>query len=188
MAKMSTRRAQSLGWALCIASGLLTGGVWAQSPETRLEPGGLPSPAPGTAGPVPAPMQPPGGPMMPPGHPPGQLQGHLHGHPSGDRHGWPHGHLGWRGGPRHPMMGLMMGRLDTDGDGAISRAEMEAAHQRQAAMFDQADTDRDGKLTREEIRAFHARQWPESRGQARPESGAQGDPAARPSPGAGPAR
>jgi hypothetical protein len=82
----------------------------------------------------------------------------------------------------------MMGHLDTDGDGAVSRAELEAAHQRHLALFDQADTDRDGKLTRDEMRAFHARQWQERRSQRRSEPRAPGDTAPRPAPGAEPVR
>ena len=57
------------------------------------------------------------------------------------------------------MMGWMLGRLDTDRDGAISRAELEAEHQRHVALFDQADADHDGKLSADELHAVHARHW-----------------------------
>ena len=60
-------------------------------------------------------------------------------------------------GPHHPMMGWMIGRLDTDRDGAISRAELEAEHKRHAVLFEQADTDHDGKVTADELRAFRVR-------------------------------
>jgi len=82
----------------------------------------------------------------------------------------------------------MMGQLDTDGDGAVSRAELEAAHQRHMALFEQADTDRDGKLTRGEMRAFHAHQWRERRSQRRAEPRAPGDPVPPPAPGTEPVR
>ncbi|MBS7456476.1 EF-hand domain-containing protein [Coralloluteibacterium stylophorae] len=47
-----------------------------------------------------------------------------------------------------------MAAADTDGDGAYSRAEVEAGFPRMAEHFDQADTDGDGLLTREELRAL----------------------------------
>jgi hypothetical protein len=81
-----------------------------------------------------------------------------------------------------------MGHLDADGDGAVSRAELEAAHQRHMALFEQADTDRDGKLTRVEMRAFHGHQWQARRSQRRSESSAPRDPAPPPAPGAEPVR
>lgn len=77
--------------------------------------------------------------------------GHAHGHGHGAGHhhayGHHHGHGQAQGGER------MMRHLDTDRDGAISRAEVEAAHQRHLQMFDHADADRDGKLTRTEMQA-----------------------------------
>jgi len=106
------------------------------------------------------------------------------------RPGW-HGH-GYGHGPRHPMMGRLLGRLDIDRDGAVSRAELEADHQRQIALFDQADTDHDGKVTADELRAVHARVWKESRGESRRQgrSGSvmQGDSPARSPQGGEPAR
>jgi Ca2+-binding EF-hand superfamily protein len=43
---------------------------------------------------------------------------------------------------------------DTDGDGAISRAEAEQHAPRLAKKFDQIDSNKDGKLTQEELRAY----------------------------------
>ena len=71
---------------------------------------------------------------------------------------------------------------------AVSRAELEAAHQRHMALFEQADTDRDGKLTRDEMRAFHGHQWQARRSQRRSEPRAPRDPALPPALGAEPVR
>ena len=43
---------------------------------------------------------------------------------------------------------------DTDGDGAISRAEAEKNAPRLAKKFDQIDANKDGKLTQDELRAY----------------------------------
>jgi Ca2+-binding EF-hand superfamily protein len=43
---------------------------------------------------------------------------------------------------------------DTDGDGAISRAEAERHAPRLAKKFDQIDSNKDGKLTQDELRAY----------------------------------
>lgn len=43
---------------------------------------------------------------------------------------------------------------DTDGDGAISRAEAEKHAPRLAQKFDRIDRDKDGKLTQDELRAY----------------------------------
>jgi hypothetical protein len=43
-------------------------------------------------------------------------------------------------------------KLDTDGDGAITRAEWEALR---LARFDAADSNKDGVLSKEEMRAAH---------------------------------
>ena len=52
----------------------------------------------------------------------------------------------------------MMQRLDTDGDGLLSRTEVEVGHQaalaRRLQAFDAADTDRDGKLSAQERQAM----------------------------------
>lgn len=57
------------------------------------------------------------------------------------------GHGGRRGGMSRPA------RLDTDGDGRISRAEA-ATQPRLAARFDRADSNRDGYLVRSELQAW----------------------------------
>ena len=110
-------------------------------------------------------------------------------------HGPGHGHRqGYGQGQnlRHPMMGWMMGRLDTDRDGAISRAELEAEHQRHVALFDQADADHDGKVTADELHAVHARHWkdrrPEQRRDGRPGPAPRSDSPPLPSQGGEPAR
>jgi hypothetical protein len=72
-----------------------------------------------------------------------------------------HGMRG-RGMVDHGMMGadamgppvmfrMMFALMDADGDGTISLAEFQAAHER---IFKAMDTNRDGKLTLEEMRAF----------------------------------
>lgn len=49
-------------------------------------------------------------------------------------------------------------RADTDGDGALSRAEAERGMPRIARKFDAIDVNRDGKVTQDEMRAwFQAR-------------------------------
>lgn len=57
-----------------------------------------------------------------------------------------HGKRGHRGGMGHAV------RLDTDGDGRISRVEA-AAQPKFAAHFDQVDGNRDGHVVRSELRA-----------------------------------
>ncbi|WP_299822504.1 EF-hand domain-containing protein [uncultured Jannaschia sp.] len=49
------------------------------------------------------------------------------------------------------MPGMMMSMMDTDGDGALSREEAQAVHER---MFDMVDADGDGTVTMEEMRAM----------------------------------
>ena len=46
------------------------------------------------------------------------------------------------------------GHADTDGDGAISRAEAEKHAPRLAKKFDLIDANQDGKLTQDELRAY----------------------------------
>ena len=97
----------------------------------------------------------------------------MGGHPGarGERWGGPRGGHAGRG-PMGP--GMMMGGMDTDGDGRISAAEAKAhfdkldvnkdgfidqadhqarAEQRRAQWFAQADTDKDGKLSPAELAA-----------------------------------
>lgn len=93
----------------------------------------------------------------------------------------------WRGGPRHHHhrhghhhgRGAMFGHLDTDRDGAVSMAELQASQQRQTELFQRADADKDGKVTREEMRSAFAAMKGQRRG--------PGGPAGGPRPGAAPA-
>ena len=66
-------------------------------------------------------------------------------------------HHGGRGGKHHGMGGMrgsggMMKQADTNGDGAISKAEFVAAH---LAKFDASDTDRNGTVTAAERKTQH---------------------------------
>ncbi|TDK25961.1 hypothetical protein E2F46_04970 [Luteimonas aestuarii] len=78
-------------------------------------------------------------------------------------------------GHRHGRMGghFDPARLDTDGDGRLSRAEVEAARtgrdgkNRLLENFESIDTNRDGHLTRAELRAWHERQRPQREAQMR---------------------
>lgn len=67
------------------------------------------------------------------------------------------GHHGMYG-ERRPHGERMMQWADTDRDGQISRAELDAANQamvtRSMAAFESADTNRDGKLSADEMRAY----------------------------------
>lgn len=45
-------------------------------------------------------------------------------------------------------------KADSDGDGALSRAEAEKSMPRLTGKFDRIDGDHDGRITREEIRAY----------------------------------
>ena len=45
-------------------------------------------------------------------------------------------------------------KADADGNGTLSRAEVEKAMPRMAEKFDQIDTDKDGQLSRDEMKAW----------------------------------
>ena len=49
------------------------------------------------------------------------------------------------------MMRITFSRMDSDGDGTISLAQIQAAHGR---IFKAIDADRDSRLTLEEMQAF----------------------------------
>jgi len=49
------------------------------------------------------------------------------------------------------MMRILFALMDSDGDGAISLQEFQAAHER---IFRAMDANKDGRLTLEEIQAF----------------------------------
>jgi EF hand len=70
----------------------------------------------------------------------------------------PQGH-----GMRHNRGEQMMSRMDTDKDGSVSRAELQAAQVRQLEMFDRADANKDGKLSAEERKAFYETMRAENR-------------------------
>lgn len=52
---------------------------------------------------------------------------------------------------RRPGLRIMLILIDTDGDGALSLEEVQAAH---ARIFKAVDTNKDGKLTLEEMEMF----------------------------------
>ncbi len=49
------------------------------------------------------------------------------------------------------MMRMMLILMDTDGDGAVSLSEFQAAHER---MFKAIDADKDGRITVREVQGF----------------------------------
>ena len=55
---------------------------------------------------------------------------------------------------REKMRAVHISKIDTDGDGRISRAEA-AAHPKLAQNFDRIDTNGDGFLSKDELRAAH---------------------------------
>lgn len=57
-------------------------------------------------------------------------------------------------GERQAKAAQRFRHADTDGDGAISRAEAEQHAPRLARRFDRIDGNRDGKLTPDELRAY----------------------------------
>jgi hypothetical protein len=88
--------------------------------------------------------------------PGGMRHGAMHGEKAGQgMHGGRGQHAQHGGGERGARM---MQRLDTDGDGQLSRTEVEAGHQaalaRRLQAFDAADADRDGKLSAQERQAM----------------------------------
>ncbi|MGJ4802387.1 EF-hand domain-containing protein [Luteimonas sp. SDU82] len=83
-----------------------------------------------------------------------------------------HGRRGGKGGPHRGHHDPA--HLDGDGDGRLSRAEVDAAGAgrgrragRLAEHFDAIDGNRDGYLVRGEIRAWHERQRPQREAQMR---------------------
>lgn len=92
---------------------------------------------------------------------PAGADGAKAGKPDGEHRGhWG----GKRGGGRHHGGGfMMMMKADTNGDGAVSKAEFVTAS---LARFDAADANKDGTVTKEERRAaFEAKreQWKQDR-------------------------
>jgi len=69
-------------------------------------------------------------------------------------------------------------KVDTDGDGSISRQEAEAKAPRLAKHFDQIDADHDSKITREELRAARKEMHERHRERGGPDSqqGGQSQP------------
>jgi Ca2+-binding EF-hand superfamily protein len=64
-----------------------------------------------------------------------------------------------QGGEGMKHGGAMFKKLDTDGDGRISRAEAQAAP-RLAEHFDEIDTNKDGFITMDEMKAAQAKRAP----------------------------
>lgn len=65
-----------------------------------------------------------------------------------------HAHRKGHKAEHHAKAGERFKHADTDGDGAISRAEAEKQVPRLAQKFDRIDADKDGRLTQEELRAY----------------------------------
>jgi hypothetical protein len=92
------------------------------------------------------------GPMMQSDQPGGMMR---HQRTEGEEEGSPQrrqppaGMRGMMGGPH--MLTMLMIMVDTDGDGTLSLAEVQAVH---ARVFNYADGDDDGKLTLEEMQRF----------------------------------
>jgi Ca2+-binding EF-hand superfamily protein len=66
------------------------------------------------------------------------------------------GHAMRRGTPPGAKFDAYFARADTDGDGALSRAEAERGLPRVAKKFERIDRDGDGRLTLEELRTWFA--------------------------------
>lgn len=54
---------------------------------------------------------------------------------------------------RQGKYGGFMRGIDADGDGKVTRDELDAAQKRQLALFEKADSDKDGVLSRDEMQA-----------------------------------
>ena len=71
-----------------------------------------------------------------------------------------HGHEGSHDGKRH-FGNMMIKKMDTDNDGAVSVREHEAGLQkmleRRREHFKRMDTDGDGLVTKEEAKEFHSK-------------------------------
>lgn len=151
--------------------------VLAQAPLAPLAPaGGQPSAGtpPGVAPPGIAPGAAPMHPHWMPPHP------HMHGYPGHPGQAWGHPHHApW--GRSEMGRGDLMHRFDTDRDGQVTRAELEAVQKKQLELFERADADHDGRLTREEMRALRAQRWAERRGAPRGERPALARPPVEPS-------
>jgi Ca2+-binding EF-hand superfamily protein len=57
-------------------------------------------------------------------------------------------------GAKGPRSASQFSKADADGDGKLSRAEVEKAMPRLAGRFDSIDTNKDGQLSRGELRAW----------------------------------
>lgn len=68
-------------------------------------------------------------------------------------------------GDRGQKMQQRLKAADKDGDGKISKSEAEASLPRLAKHFDQIDTNKDGFLTRDEMHAWHQKQAAARQGQ-----------------------
>ena len=68
----------------------------------------------------------------------------------GELHAWKKAHKG----ERQAKAAERFKHADTDGDGAISRAEAGKHAPRLAQKFDPIDANKDGKLTQDELRAY----------------------------------
>jgi Ca2+-binding EF-hand superfamily protein len=65
-----------------------------------------------------------------------------------------------QGGDATKHRGAMFKKLDTDGDGRISRAEAQAGAPRLAEHFDEIDTNKDGFISMDEMKAAQAKRPP----------------------------